>query len=278
MKLKKAYVEITNTCNLACAFCRGTVRPARTMAPEEFAVIAEKLRPYTGYIYLHLLGEPLTHPEPDKILALCKALDYKVTLVTNGTLIPQAAPVLRDCGCLYKICYSLHAYEANALPCTLDEYLAPIFLFAKESAGAGTINVFKLWNGGGQDALNGDILQKIQAAFGTPLSPARGGYTVAQNVYIDLADRFAWPDQAADETPPRFCMALRDQLGVLCDGTAVPCCLDADGALALGNLLTDSVEDVLNSPRARRILDGFSQGKPAEELCRRCGFAKQRFG
>ena len=276
--LKKVYVEITNVCNLSCAFCRGTVRAPREMDPADFAAIAAKLRPYTEYIYLHLLGEPLTHPRLKEILAVCRDLKYKVTIVTNGTLIEQRVAVLQSCGCLYKLCYSLHAYEANALPLALDEYLMPILDFARASAGTGVINVLKLWNGGGQNALNKEILQKISAYFGTELTPARGGFTVTQNVHADLADRFGWPDLTADETPPRFCMALRDQLGVLADGTAVPCCLDADGALALGSLLTDGVEEILHSPRAKRINEGFSQGKAEEPLCRRCDFAKQRFG
>ena len=276
--LKKVYVEITNTCNLACGFCRGTVRAPREMDPADFAVIAAKLRPYTEYIYLHLLGEPLTHSRLQEILAVCRERKYKVTIVTNGTLIGEKAPVLQSCGCLYKICYSLHAYEANALPLTLDGYLLPILDFARESAGTGVINVLKLWNGGGQNTLNEEILQKIRAYFGTELTPARGGFTLTDNVYIDMADRFGWPDLTADETPPRFCMGLRDQLGVLADGAAVPCCLDADGALTLGNLLTDGVEEILSSPRAGRIKEGFSQGKAAEALCRRCDFAKRKFG
>ena len=276
--LKKVYVEIINVCNLTCGFCRGTRRAPGEMDPDSFRVIAGALRPHTEYIYLHLLGEPLLHSRLEEILAVCRELNYKVTVVTNGTLIGEKAAVLRDCGCLYKICYSLHAYEANALPLTLDEYLTPILRFAEESAASGTINVLKLWNGGGQNALNEEIMQKISAYFGTQPTPARRGFTVTQNVHVDLADRFGWPDLSADETPPRFCMALRDQLGVLWDGTAVPCCLDADGSLALGNLLTDSVEEILNSQRAKRIKDGFSQGRAAEDLCRRCDFAKRKFG
>ena len=276
--LKKAYVEITNVCNLACPFCRGTARQPYEMAPTDFYTVAAKLRPYTDYIYLHLLGEPLRHTRLDEILAICKELRYKVTVVTNGTLIGRAAPVLLDCGCLYKIAFSLHAYEANALPQPLEDYLMPILRFARESAQTGVINVLKLWNGGGRNALNETILRRIEAYFDSPLAPHRGGYTVTQNVFIDLADRFTWPDLAAGETPPRFCMALRDQIGVLADGTAVPCCLDADGALRLGSLLTDGVEEILNGERAKRIKEGFSQGRAAEPLCRRCDFAKRRFG
>ena len=276
--LKKVYVEITNVCNLHCGFCRGTSRPPRFMPPEEFAVLAAKLRPYTEYIYLHLLGEPLLHPRLGEILAVCRAHGYKVTVVTNGTRITDAAETLLNCGCLYKMGWSLHAYEANALPCTPEEYLAPILAFAERSAAAGVINVFKLWNGGAENRYNERLIQAVCGHFGSAPAPHPHGFIVGERLYIDLADRCTWPDLSENETPPRFCMALRDQLGVLCDGTAVPCCLDADGALALGNLLTQSVEDVLNAPRALAIKQGFSEGKAVETLCRRCDFAKRRFG
>ena len=276
--LKKAYVEITNVCNLSCGFCRGTARPPRFLPPEEFAVIAGKLRPYTEYIYLHLLGEPLLHPQLKEILSICKGLGFKVTIVTNGLLLDAAAGTLNECGCLYKICYSLHAYEANAMRISAEQYLYPIVRFAVPSAKNGVINVFKLWNGGGENTLNDLMINILCAHLGASPVPARNGFALGERMYLDLADRFGWPDLAADETPPRFCMALRDQLGVLCDGTAVPCCLDADGTLRLGNLLTDSVEDVLSAPLALEIKNGFSEGKAVTPLCRRCDFAKRRFG
>lgn len=276
--LKKVYVEITNVCNLRCGFCRGTARAPRFMTAAEFRVAAEKLRPYTQYIYLHVLGEPLAHPDLAGILAVCRALDFKVTLVTNGVLLPRAARTLEACGCLYKICWSLHAFEANDTGLTQDEYLSPILLFAGQSAEKGVINVFKFWNGGGRSALNQSFTDKICAYFGCSPAPNARGFTVGERLYIDYADQFAWPDLGAEETPPRFCMALRDQLGVLSDGTAVPCCLDADGELRLGNLFTDKAEDVLNCALAKRIVQGFSEGRAPTPLCRRCDFAKRRFG
>ena len=276
--LKKAYVEITNVCNLTCPFCPGTRRAPAFMPPADFSVIAAKLRPYTEYIYLHLLGEPLLHPALGEILSVCRTLGFKVVLVTNGTLIGGAAETLLGCGCLYKVCFSLHAYEANGGPGTLTDYLAPIMDFAKACAKAGIISVFKLWNGGGQNALNPLIETALSDFFGAVRVPVRGGYALGERLFVDFADRFGWPGPDAPETPPRFCMALRDQIGVLCDGTAVPCCLDAEGSLRLGNLLTDEVADVLNAPPALKIKKGFSEGRAETALCRRCDFAKRRFG
>jgi len=246
------------------------------MEPEKFRVIAKKIRPYTRYIYLHLLGEPLLHPKLKEILAICRELDFKVTIVTNGTLIENAADTLMNCGCLYKICYSLHSFEANAMSVSPEEYLAGIVRFAKISAEKGVINVFKLWNGGGENTLNERIIEYLGFEYkDSRFEPCCG---TALPIYLDFADKFFWPDMNAGINSPRFCMGLRDQIGVLCDGKTVPCCLDAEGEIKLGNLFTDSMEEILNCERALNIKKGFSEGRAAEELCRRCDFAKRRFG
>ena len=41
--LKKAYVEITNRCNLACSFCPKTKRAPRTMSAQEFGLVLSRL-------------------------------------------------------------------------------------------------------------------------------------------------------------------------------------------------------------------------------------------
>jgi len=106
----------------------------------------------------------------------------------------------------------------------------------------------------------------------------RHGIRIADRTYLEYGDKFDWPDLSAPEGSNRlFCYGLRDQLGVLCDGTVVPCCLDHDGDLALGNLLEEDMEAILNSPRSKAIYEGFSNREAAEELCRKCGYAR-RFG
>ena len=60
---------------------------------------------------------------------------------------------------------------------------------------------------------------------------------------------------------------------MLVDGTVVPCCLDSAGVLDLGNLFQQNLDEVLASPRARAIYDGFTRHKAVEPLCRRCGYA-----
>ena len=68
MRFSKVYVEISNLCNLSCAFCPGTKRKKKAMTEDEFAALLPKLRPYTDFLYFHLMGEPLCHPKLGRFL------------------------------------------------------------------------------------------------------------------------------------------------------------------------------------------------------------------
>ena len=274
--LKKAYVEITNVCNLACAFCPGTRRAPRTMTAAEFARILDRLQGRVSYVYLHVMGEPLLHPQLSELLALAAARGMRICVTTNGTLLKKRADELLAAGNLHKISVSLHSFEGNGRAISEERaYLEEVWDFAVKASGRGVIVALRLWNEGGAEALNGGILDFLRERLGSSDWPeTRGGsFKLAEHLYLERAQRFDWPDLGADETDTQFCYALRDQLGVLADGTVVPCCLDHEGDLALGNLLEDDLDTILSSTRAQKLRDGFSRRRPAEELCRRCAYA-----
>ena len=277
MRFSKIYLEISNLCNLSCAFCPGTKRKKKALNEEEFSELLPKIRPYTDFLYFHLMGEPLLHPKLEQFLALAGETGFKVILTTNGTLLPKQQEILLNAPALHKVNISLHAFEANDLAVPFEEYLSGCFTFGKAAEGKKLI-AYRLWNQGGQDEKNAEILTTMAKFFPEPWAQERRGTRIGERVYLEYGDKFDWPDlSAADGGEGVFCHGLRDQLGVLCDGTVVPCCLDHEGDIALGNLFTQSMEEILETPRAKAIYDGFSQRKAAEELCRKCGYAR-RFG
>jgi len=273
--LKKAYVEITNRCNLACSFCPKTKRAPRTMSAQEFDLVLSRLEGYVQYVYLHVMGEPLLHPELPALFALAKARGMKLCITTNGTLLSRRADELLAAESLHKISVSLHSFEGND---GADEqelsYLSQVWDFSEKAAAKGVIVALRLWNDGGADTRNGEILDFLRACAGSGWPEMRNGsFRLRERLYLERAGKFDWPDMSADESGAQFCYGLRDQLGVLCDGTLVPCCLDHEGDIPLGNLFAQPLDEIWNSPRARAIREGFSQRRPSEELCRRCGFA-----
>lgn len=275
MRFRKIYVEISNLCNLSCAFCPGTKRKPGRMTPEDFAKLLPKLRPYTDFLYFHIMGEPLCHPHLKEFLAMAGEQGFRVILTTNGTLLSRQQEMLLSAPALHKVNISLHAFEANDLAVPFGEYLADCFQFGKAAEGKKLV-VYRLWNQGGADARNEEILSAMEKRFPKPWQAELRGTRIADRVYLEYGEKFDWPDLGVPEGPEKlFCYGLRDQLGVLWDGTAVPCCLDHEGDLALGNLFTQDMEEILQSPRAKAIYDGFSRKEAVEPLCRRCGYARR---
>lgn len=274
-RFAKIYLEISNRCNLRCAFCPGTKRPGRSMTEVEFSTLLPRLQPYTDFLYFHLMGEPLCHPLLGRFLALAGEAGFRVILTTNGTLLPQRQDPLLSSPALHKVNVSLHAFEANDLAVPFETYLRGCTDFGRAAEGR-VLVTYRLWNGGGADRRNGEILAALERAFPRPWAEERRGVRLGERIYLEYGEKFDWPDLTAPDGGERvFCYGLRDQLGVLCDGTVVPCCLDHEGDLALGNLFAQELPEILDSPRARAIYEGFSRRQAAEPLCRRCGYASR---
>lgn len=281
-RFSRIYLEITNLCNRTCSFCPGTRRAPGLLSVEDFALLAGKLRPYTDYLYLHVMGEPLSHPALAEIMQAAHTLGFRVILTTNGTLLPKASGILLSAPALHKVSISLHSFEANA-DGDFSAYLDGCLDFGKAAGQAGPIVSYRLWNLDGETtvglhAQNDAILARLRAAFPGEWQTNTKGFRLAEHVYLEYGEKFDWPDLSApDYGQAGTCHGLRDQIAVLCDGSVVPCCLDHDGELTMGNLFSQELAEILASPMAAAILDGFRRREKTMELCRRCGYAT-RFG
>ena len=275
----RVYIEITNRCNLACDFCHGTKRPLGTMPPEDFRRIAEKLRGETSYLYLHVLGEPLLHPQLKELLAIAGELGFRVCLVTNGTLLHKRREELLAAKSLHKVSVSLHSFEGNGGAGNLSAYLQQVWEVCLPLSERGVLCALRLWNEGTAPRLNGAVEAFLSQRIGRDVESlprdARGNRTLRPNLFLERAERFGWPDLNAPESGANFCHGFTRQLAVLWDGTVTPCCLDSEGDIPLGNLLSQPLEEILQGERAAAVAAGFAARKPTEELCRRCGYARR---
>ena len=275
----RVYIEITNRCNLACDFCHGTKRPLGTMPPEDFRRIAKKLRGETSYLYLHVLGEPLLHPQLKELLAIAGELGFRVCLVTNGTLLHKRREELLAAKSLHKVSVSLHSFEGNGGAGDLPAYLQQVWDVCLPLSERGVLCALRLWNEGTAPRLNGEVEAFLSQRIGRDVESlprdARGNRTLRPNLFLERAERFGWPDLNAPESGANFCHGFTRQLAVLWDGTVTPCCLDSEGDIPLGNLLSQPLEEILQGERAAAMAAGFAARKPTEELCRRCGYARR---
>lgn len=272
-RFRKVYLEISNVCNLRCSFCSGTERAPHFMTVEEFDLLTDKLREYTDFLYFHLMGEPLLHPELAAFLEIAHAKDFKVILTTNGTLLNKKSEALVISPAVHKVNISLQSFEANPGE-KPDEYIKQCAGFALKASEKGKICVLRLWNKNGLDSMNPQIEKLLENFFPKPWKESRASMKLKEKVWLEPGEKFDWPDlETGGGNDELFCYALRDQIGVLCDGTVVPCCLDRNGDMALGNLFEKDLSEIIESERALRIYNGFSGRKAVEELCRTCGYA-----
>ena len=285
-KIKKVYIEITNVCNLSCNFCPKTKREYRFMKPEEFSHILKQAKPYTNHVYLHLMGEPLLNENIGQFLEECGKEQVHVNLTTNGTLIEKRGDELLAYPALRQVNISLHSFEANTKTVELENYVRSITDFIKKAKETNTIVSIRLWNMDsgdlkGANGLNHDILVMLEEQLGLSYSLGEKLLNTSQlklmdRVYLNMAQKFEWPDIDKENTSEEvFCYGLRNQLGILVDGTVVPCCLDSEGTIALGNVFDQPLSEILAGERARNMYEGFSRRRAVEELCKRCGYAKR---
>lgn len=286
-KFKKVYIEITNICNLSCNFCPKTGRKLNFMKEEAFTNILKSVKPYTDYIYLHLMGEPLLNPEIQRFLELSKEQDIKVNITTNGTLIDNVKEVLLSSPALRQVNISLHSFEANEDDIDFNKYIDSVINFVKEAKdNTNIISSMRLWNLDSKyeasNSLNKNIFKILEKKFELDFNLQdvlleKNSVKLFKNVYLSMADKFEWPNiNIAPSNERAFCNALRDQFGILVDGTVVPCCLDSEGNMALGNILETPLGEILESKRATEIYDGFTGRRAVEDLCKTCGYINRK--
>ncbi len=286
---KKVYIEITSVCNLACSFCPPTARAKGLIKVEQFNKILDEIRPHTKYIYLHVKGEPLLHPRIDQLLDAAYEKGFKVNITTNGTLIKKNREKILGKPALRQINFSLHSFDGHEGSENREKYLGDILDFVRESKEYNTIISYRLWNlqkdqvsdiAARRNRETLDILENeynLDFRIEEKVEPGKG-VKIAPHVYLNQDHEFRWPSLLEPEDEGKgFCHALRSQAAILVDGTVVPCCLDGEGVINLGNVHEKSFSEIVEGERANNIVDGFSRREAVEELCRKCGY-RQKFG
>ena len=271
--IRKAYLEITNLCNLSCTFCHKTARPIRRMTAEEFEVLTDRLADIQ-HLYFHLMGEPTIHPLLPHFIRRAREKGFLPMLTTNGTLLERCGDALITPD-LHRVNISLHSFEANR-PDAHADYIQKVAAYADKANQAGIIISMRLWNNGCDEGRNQVTLDTLQKVFPGQWVTNTRGYRIRNGLFLEWGDRFAWPDMSCENMGESvFCYGLKDHFAILCDGRVVPCCLDREGAITLGNIFETPAEEILNSPRANAMREGFQRRCATEELCRRCGYARR---
>lgn len=256
MRFKRIYIEITNVCNLSCTFCPPSTRVPRYMTFDEFKIVLEKIKPYTEYIYLHVKGEPTLHPDFETFVKLAYEEGFNINLTTNGTLLKNHLNITKY---LRQINISLHATNSEEIIKTAKNI-------------DNTIINFRIWN----KNENKDAVKLLEKEFNTKI-PEKPNFTLADNKFLSQRNLFEWPNMENMElNETGYCYGLNTQLAILVDGTVVPCCLDNNGDINLGNIYMSNIDEIINSQKALDIINGFRKRVAVEELCKKCTYKDSR--
>lgn len=275
MQFKKIYIEITNVCNFHCSFCVDTTRTKKFMPTDDFRFIAQKVKSVTDYVYLHVLGEPLLHPQLNEILKICTENKLHVNISTNGSLLKKQWNALNQ-NSVRQLNISLHDAEENIAKEKWSDFITEMLDISKQLSSKTYINL-RLWN---QTNASSVVFNELcyclmRDFYHLPpdfnfLSKDGRNITLAHNVFLQNAPRFEWQTRNAMEN--KTCYALKDHIAVLANGDVVPCCIDADANLLLGNIFVNDLVTIIQSDKAVRIKNGFAKHKAVEDFCKKCGF------
>lgn len=271
---KKIYIEITNKCNLNCSFCSKSNRKIKEVSVEEFEYIVKKIDKYTDYLYLHVKGEPLLHKDLDGILNVARKYKKKVNITTNGSLLEKKIDViLNNSDVIRQINISIHSLAND-----FDYLDMVLYCVLKILDNSDIIVSLRLWNIDKGIDNNYDVYEFLKNKYGLSSSLFEkikndDKVKIRKNLYLNKDRVFVWPNINNDYYSEfGKCYGTRSHIGILSDGTVVPCCLDGDGIIRLGNIYEDEFESIINSKLFKEIKEGFIHNKKVCELCRKCSF------
>lgn len=289
-RFKKVYIEITNGCNLNCSFCAESKRTKKMLSIEEFEEIISKIKEYTNLVTFHVKGEPLLHPNLKEFLDICDENNILVNITTNGSLLKENISILKEAKALRQLNLSIHSiYDKNILKNVADvekfqkEYMDNLFLSVRDIVNVNKIYIsYRLWNLANEEEklknkyvlnLLGQEYKKHNLEQAILLS---NSVSLDNNIYLNQDIEFKWPNiDDEDISNIGTCQGLKSQIAILSNGDVVPCCLDQEANILLGNIFASSLDEIVSSTKSINILNSFNENKLIESLCKKCDYIKK---
>ena len=283
----RVHVEITNICGLACSFCPPKLQASKTMSLEFFEKILLQLKPYTKNLALHVMGDPLTLSNLDKYLDLSLANGFEVELTTSGYYLKKNPFTTLFHPCIRQLNISLNAYNKNDSNLSFESYMQGVLAVCDKKLQEYpkpfiNLRVWNLDTSFSERSFNEALFGILEKHFGERLEMDEvvlnrvKSVRLASKILLNFDSYFEWPSLSSNHESHASCYGLKSHIGILANGVVVPCCLDGEGVINLGDLHVESLKAILESKRSKAMLEGFANHKAVEELCLKCSY-KDRF-
>ena len=287
MKFYRIYIELTNVCGLRCSFCPTKNLPNETMSLEFFEKVVQEAKGFTKEIACHVVGDPLTLSNLSDYLDIIHKYKMKAMLTTSGYFMKKHSFETLFHPAVKQINISLNAFNKNDTSITFEQYMKPILNLCHEKVAQEKeifINL-RMWNLDeimSEKSFNTELFTTLENSFGVKLDlesldpKEKKSIRLENKVLLHFDNYFEWPSLQNKNYGHGTCQGLSSHIGVLANGDVIPCCLDNDAVMKLGNLQKQNLNDILHEKRATAMINGFKDGKCSEEMCLKC-FYKDRF-
>ncbi len=283
MKFYRIYIEITNVCGLRCSFCPSKNLSNTNMSLEFFEEIIQQIKLFTKEIACHVVGDPLTLSNLWEYLDIIHKYKMKAMLTTSGYFMKKQTFETLFHPAVKQINVSLNAFNKNDTTLSFEQYIRPILRLCHEKVAQEKelfINL-RMWNldeAMSEESFNQEVFSKLEESFSVKLEykGAKESIRLDNKVLLHFDNYFEWPSLKNPNYGHGTCQGLNSHIGILANGDVVPCCLDNEAIMRLGNLKIETLENILYGQRATAMRDGFKEAYCSEELCQKCSY-KSRF-
>lgn len=287
MKFYRIYIELTNVCGLSCDFCPTKTLATKIMDLSFFESIIIQSKQYTKEIACHVVGDPLTLQNLSDYLDIIHKHGLRAMLTTSGYFIKKHSTETLFHPCVKQINISLNSFNKNDKSITFEQYMNPIINLCKDKIKQNK-NIFinlRVWNLDeemSERTFNNILFNNLSKIFNISINlntiyqDKPKSLRLDNKVLVNFDNYFEWPSLNNKIYGDGTCQGIQSHIAILASGIVVPCCLDCDGLIRLGDLKDENLKDILENKRSSEIRNGFKNGKAKEELCQKCSY-KERF-
>jgi len=256
------------------------------MSLEFFESVIQQAQTFTKEIACHVVGDPLTLSNLNQYLEIIHKYKMKAMLTTSGYFMKKHSFDTLFHPAVKQINISLNAYNKNDTAISFEQYIQPILEFCHEKVlrkEESFINL-RMWNldeAMSEEQFNQELFKKFEESFGVKLDLKKLNPKEKKSIRLDYKvllhfdNYFEWPSLSNPNYGHGTCQGLSSHIGILADGKVIPCCLDNDAVMELGDLKSQSLKEILNDKRASDMRDGFKVGQCSEEMCLKCSYKKR---
>ncbi|GAA7511895.1 radical SAM/SPASM domain-containing protein [Helicobacter pylori] len=280
---KKIYIELSDICGLQCSFCPNPKNIRGVMPLELFEKVCKEAAPLTPIITLHVLGDPCKLKNLNRYLNAAKRFSLKVDLVTSGAYLHNFETLLQDA--IYQISISLDAGLDNHNKLNQHRYIQKILEFCRYKCEKNSEVFLNLRIQDGTLDKHQNLIKPFLESFecvSLEGLKSQSRVRLFKKSFLNIQKTFKWPNLNAQnplnqESKIPYCYGLIKQIAILSNGVVVPCCMDTQAHISLGDLNHTPLKNILNSQKAMAIKTHFLKGEALELLCKNCSYPLIRY-